>query len=114
MSAIFPWAAAFVLLLILFVRAWWRNTVIRKSLALSDDIVQLLTRREVLWLRRGLTEYLSTGEGATLADDPRAQARLALFEARLQDCRDRTTRSRRTRALRAAGLPELPDTERAT
>jgi hypothetical protein len=113
MSFWFPYAAAFVLLLGLFAHTWWRNTVIRKSMSLNDDIVRLLTRREIIWLRRGLTEYLKTPEGLTLADDPRVVSRLALFEACLQQSRDRATRARRARALRAAGLPELPEMERA-
>lgn len=108
MSAVFPWAVAFLALLVLFIRTSWRNTVIRKSMNLSDDIVKLLSRREVIWLRRGLTEYLGTPEGATIAEDPRVVHRLALFEKRLQESRDGLARVQRTRALRATCLPELP------
>lgn len=108
MSTFILWAAVFMVLLVAFARAWWRNTVIRKSMTLSDDIVRLLSMREITWLRRGLREYLATPEGLTLADDPRVVARLALFDERIRDARGRLVRTRRTRALRAAGLPQLP------
>jgi len=108
MSTVFMSAAALALLLILLARVWWRNTVIRKSLSLSDEIVRMLTKRETEWLHRGLTVYLGTPEGATLAGDPRVAARVALFEERLQAFRDRLAISRHDRARRAAGLPKLP------
>lgn len=108
MSAFILWAGAFVVLLVLLVITWWRNTAVRKSLSLSDEVVQMMTTLEITWLLRSLTRYLATPEGATLAADPRVVARLALFEQRLQVARDRVISSRLTRALRAAGLPKLP------
>lgn len=100
------WTAAFIVLLVLFVKEWWHLTILRKSVALSDELVRLLSRREVLLLQAELTRFLQR-EGAYLKHDPRIVDRLALFEQVLQERRDRLVRRRHSRALRTAGLPPL-------
>lgn len=106
-----PWmpTIAFVILSVFFVREWWHVTILRKSVALSEELVRMLSRWEVLRLRAELTRFLQR-EGAYLKDDPRIVKRLALFEQILQERRERLVRRRHSRALHAAGLPPLNET----
>lgn len=110
-----PWVftIAFVVLLVVFLREWWRRVVIRKALNLSAELVRLLSSPEIALLKKGLAAYLLTQEGVTLVDDPRVRERQALFTA-IELQRDTARAStRRRRALKATGLPELPATEHA-
>lgn len=101
-----PWmpTIVFAVLLGVFIRELWRRTVVRKAMSLSDEMVRLLTAREVSWLRNGLLQYLATAEGTTLAGDPRIIRRLELFQSIQQERSDKLTGLQHARALRAVGL----------